>query len=88
MGRVEQVEGEVVGLAVEVHGEGLGEKGVGGGDLSEEGQAGAKFEVVGGAEALANEDGGLVGGGEQELRAFEESGTEDGVGEVGGGFVE
>ena len=81
----EDVEGEVVVAAGEEGLRGFDEELVVGSGVGEEGHGGVELEVVGGAEDLADGEG---PGEEDELRAFAEARAEDGMGEVGGGFVE
>jgi hypothetical protein len=81
----EEVEGEVVVAAGEEGLYGFDEELVGGGGVGEEGHGGVELEVVGGAEDLADGD---VSGEEDESGAFVEARAENGVGEVGRGFVE
>ena len=68
----QKVEGELVGLAVEVFEQGGFEEGVVGGNGRKQGHAGAEFQVVGIAEDLLSATSFYI---ENKLRAFAESGT-------------
>lgn len=68
----QEVEGQLVGLAVEVFEQGRFEEGVVGGGGRKQGHAGAEFEIVGIAEDLLSAAPFHI---EHQLRAFAESGT-------------
>ena len=80
----QKVEGELVGLAVEVFEQGGFEEGVVGGSGQKQGHAGAEFEIVGIAEYLLSAAPFHI---KHHLRALAESGTQDRVLKIGLGLI-
>jgi len=84
----QQFKGSYVGKVEVVAGEDAGEDRMAWVQFGEEGDTGAEFQVVGRAEDFTGGKAESAVYAQQRLTAFDETRAEDGMGEIGGGFVE